>query len=210
MQVEDLGKTSCTITWKQPEFDGGSPITGYYVERQSAYSPHWLKVNKTPVTSTSLKVKDLVESNDYNFRVVAENEAGVSQASEETGMVMAKAPYDHPGVPGQPNITDLTKDAATLTWAPPKYDGNSPLTNYVVEYRAAGTYIWTVANLKERVLTPLYKVQGLQEGVQYEFRVSAVNKIGQGPFSETAIAAKTCECTFCLYTGTSSFISACI
>ena len=34
LEVDEVGKSSCALTWKAPEFDGGSPITGYYVERK--------------------------------------------------------------------------------------------------------------------------------------------------------------------------------
>lgn len=37
VSVEGVGKTCATLTWKAPEFDGGSPITGYYVERMQVW-----------------------------------------------------------------------------------------------------------------------------------------------------------------------------
>ena len=33
--VSDVLCDSCTLTWRPPENDGGTPITGYYVERSS-------------------------------------------------------------------------------------------------------------------------------------------------------------------------------
>jgi len=42
---------------------------------------------------------------------------------------------DHPpGKPGRPEVVDYDKDRAEIKWSPPKNDGRSPLTKYVVEY----------------------------------------------------------------------------
>jgi len=87
-------------------------------------------------------------------------------------------------------IDSTVKDSATLSWTPPKDTGNSPITNYVVEYRPVGGFQWTVANLRKTVAQPSYTVTGLKEGTQYEFRVSAENKVGQSPPSDVSAAAK--------------------
>ena len=48
MQVKDLTKSSCTLKWEPPAFDGGSPIKGYYVEKSTGYSTRWIKVGNNP------------------------------------------------------------------------------------------------------------------------------------------------------------------
>jgi len=185
VEVEDLAKSSCTITWRAPEFDGGSPITGYYVERQTAYASRWIKVNKAPIRNTCYEVKDLVESNEYDFRVIAENDAGVGRPSETTGKIEAKDPYEKPSAPGTPVVEEIIKDTVSLSWAPPKSDGNSSITNYVLESRAHGEFSWTVVNISERILKCKYLVKNLKEDVEYDFRVSAENSVGQGPPSDS-------------------------
>ena len=176
------------VSWKAPEFDGGSPIQGYYVERQQGYSDRWLKVNKQPITSTQLQIKDLVELSEYNFRVVAENEAGVGKPSKESGVIVAKNPYDKPGHIQGLKVTEISKDSTTLTWSAPFSDGNSPITNYNIEMRAVGDFTWMSANLNDKVTTTKYQVKGLKEEVEYEIRVCAENKIGQGPFTESVLS----------------------
>ena len=109
VQVDDITKSSCTLTWKAPEFDGGSPVTGYYVERQQAYAARWIKVNRVPVTTPRLDIKDLVEHNVYDFRVAAENKAGLGQPSAATGNITAKDPFDKPGKPNSPDVSDVVK-----------------------------------------------------------------------------------------------------
>ena len=44
VRIDDLSKSACTICWKAPESDGGSPIIGYYVERKQPFSSMWTKV----------------------------------------------------------------------------------------------------------------------------------------------------------------------
>lgn len=144
-----------------------------------------------------MEIRDLVEFNDYVFRVIAENDAGLGKPSEPTSKIIAKDPYDRPGAPGTPKVTDATKNSMTITWDEPRDDGNSPITNYIVEMRAVGDRTWKVANLGEKTTRPGLTVTGLREGVQYEFRVSAVNKVGQGPASEVTSSVKFGKC-FCV------------
>lgn len=37
------------MSWNEPDEDGGSPITGYWVERLDPESGKWVRCNKTPV-----------------------------------------------------------------------------------------------------------------------------------------------------------------
>ncbi len=49
-------------------------------------------------------LQDLVETNEYTFRVIAENAAGQSKPSETLGPIIAKDPFDKPGKPGTQTI----------------------------------------------------------------------------------------------------------
>lgn len=81
------------LTWKAPESDGGSPITGYIVERTLATSVRWLRVNKQLVPELTYKATELVEDNEYVFRIIAENKAGQGEPSEPTKPAMARDPW---------------------------------------------------------------------------------------------------------------------
>ena len=91
--ISDMTAKTCTVNWAAPGNDGGSPVTGYYVERYSDVSPRWLRINRLPVSDTSLQVPDLVEGTDYIFRVIAANKKGESQPSQPSDHVEAKNPY---------------------------------------------------------------------------------------------------------------------
>jgi len=108
--------------------------------------------------------------------------------SEPTDVVVPKNPFTKPSPPGQPSVDEIRKDSATLSWTPPKDTGNCPITNYIVEFRPVGGFQWTVANLRKTVAQPSYTVTGLKEETQYEFRVSAENKVGQSAPSDVSSA----------------------
>lgn len=90
--MKNVGRTGLTLIWQPPESDGGSPITGYIVERSRGTSSRWLRVNKDLLKYPQIEVDDLVEGNDYCFRVRAENNAGVGPTAE-TNPILAKTPY---------------------------------------------------------------------------------------------------------------------
>ena len=86
------------MVWDTPEQDGGSPITGYYVERSSQRSK-FVKVDKNSQLDLLRKITDLVEGAEYELRVIAENKVGLSQPSGTTGIFVAKDDIDKPGPP---------------------------------------------------------------------------------------------------------------
>ena len=91
--VSEVFRDSALVSWQPPANDGGSPVTGYTLERQASFSPRWTLVNKTPVAELSLKVDDLIEDNSYQFRVIAHNKAGPSEPSPPSPQIVAKDPW---------------------------------------------------------------------------------------------------------------------
>ena len=82
----------------------------------------------------------------------------------------------------------MKPDSAIVNWSPPENDGGSPVTNYILEYRRAGDKVWKAAT--KDVADTEFTVPNLQEGKEYEFRVAAVNKAGEGPFSKPSDVTK--------------------
>ena len=89
-----------------------------------------------------------------------------------------------PGKPETPKIGAMTARTVDLTWAAPASDGGSAITNYIVEYKIENGFKWTRANT-ESVIVCKYTVKGLKEEQIYEFRVTAENKAGAGPPSDS-------------------------
>ena len=92
-QIQGTMPTHIAITWAAPESDGGAPITGYVVEKRDTARERWLKGNKEAVTENTYTVPDLLEGNEYEFRVCAENKAGAGPPSEPSDRAVAKLPF---------------------------------------------------------------------------------------------------------------------
>ena len=135
LKANDITKSTAQLTWQPPENDGGSPITGYTVEKNTG--KRWAKVNKKSISRLDLLMEDLIEKETYEIRVFAENEAGAGVPCEPIRFV-AKDPYTVPGKPNAPEVADFTQDGAQVTWSPPEEDGGSPITGYVLERRKKG------------------------------------------------------------------------
>ena len=98
---------------------------------------------------------------------------------------------DKPGPPGMPEVTGTDNKSVALKWTVPESDGGAPIFNYVVEYRLETSRSWERANLKgDNVAETTYSVQGLREGKEYCFRVSAENKAGVGEPSKPTAPVK--------------------
>lgn len=90
--VNKTNKDCMFISWDKPESDGGSPITGYYIERKERNSLLWVKANDTVVRTTEYPCASLIEGLEYTFRVSAINRAGQGKPSKKTDFVTARTP----------------------------------------------------------------------------------------------------------------------
>lgn len=92
-QITDWDKDHVDLQWPVPKNDGGSPITGYIVQKKEKGSPYWVNAVHVPAGQNSTTVPDLTEGQDYEFRVIAVNAAGQSEPSEPSDLVTAKPRY---------------------------------------------------------------------------------------------------------------------
>jgi titin len=174
---------SAVVAWSMPDFDGGSPVTGYRVE----FSPYpvetWtVAAADTASVDTSLIVEGLTNGSVYLFRVSAINAAGVSDptisSAQANPSTTASAPTGTAAV-----ATDAT---VTLSWSPPLTNGGSAVTGYEVAYRDETSSEWTILEVAADATTTV--VDGLTNGVGYVLRVRAVTDVGDGDWSATMAA----------------------
>lgn len=81
-----------TLKWEEPYHDGGSKVTGYWIEKKERNNILWVRENKIPCFECYYKVEALVEGLEYQFRVYAMNSAGLSKASEASKGAVAQNP----------------------------------------------------------------------------------------------------------------------
>lgn len=92
---------------------------------------------------------------------------------------------DVPGKPGKPELVDSDRDHIKIKWTAPISNGGSPIVGYDVERRDRATGRWVKIN-KEPCRNTEYYDDRVQDGHQYEYRVSAVNAAGPGKPSEAS------------------------
>lgn len=90
--TSDVTDNSVLVKWRPPTSDGGSPVTGYYLEQKLITETRWVPVASTPVPDTEHRVKNLKTGKEYQFRVAAVNLAGTGKWSKPSDGVLCKAP----------------------------------------------------------------------------------------------------------------------
>ena len=123
----------------------------------------------------------LANGTRYEFRVLAVNAVGVSEPPLSQ---VFETPATVPGAVPALEVV-VGNESMSLTWSAPASDGESPITDYAIQYRAAGQP-WT--DFDHPPTTDLtIDVTGLENGTRYAFRVAAVNRMGQGTWSPRAL-----------------------
>lgn len=206
LEVSDIKKDSMTLTWEAPSEDGGSPITGYIIEKHDKEGVRWTRCNRKTVTDLNFRVTGLLDSHSYEFRVAAENGVGVGDPSPPTVYYKALDPTYRPGPPHNPRVTDTTKTSVFLSWGKPVCDGGCEIQGYIVECCtvsevAVPSEAETVAEVDAKdtpaeewiMCTPptgirktKLEVPNLRENQAYKFRVCAVNKVGVGEHGDVS------------------------
>uniref|UniRef100_A0A8C3KCJ1 Myomesin 2 n=1 Tax=Calidris pygmaea TaxID=425635 RepID=A0A8C3KCJ1_9CHAR len=175
---------SMTLGWKAPRFSGGSPILGYYLDKREANHQNWHEVNSSLITQTIYTVEDLTEDAFYEFKVAAANLVGVGQPSDPSEHFKCKAwTMPEPGPAYGLTICEVRNTSLVLLWKAPVYEGKSPITGYLVDYKEVDTEDWITASEKP-TSKRYFKVTDLHEGHTYVFKVRAVNDAGVGKSSE--------------------------
>ena len=90
--VSNVSANTMTLKWEEPYHDGGSKVTGYWIEKKERNNILWVRENKIPCFECNYEVEGLVEGLEYQFRVYAMNSGGLSKASEASKGAVAQNP----------------------------------------------------------------------------------------------------------------------
>lgn len=167
--------------WRPPDFDGGSPITGYQVFRKDAINGNWLFLSSTD--SMVFFDEDIENGILYSYAVYSDNSVGLSLFPLEIDLLPL-------GVPTEPLQLRYTFEDGnlTLSWDAPEDDGGSDIKGY---YLFRGSTLETLTHYStlqddQRV----YYEEIVGEDVIY-IRVAAYNDIGIGPPTEVVMINTT-------------------
>ena len=171
------GNASALVAFTAPASNGGAAITSYTVT--SSPGGFTGTGSASPIT-----VSGLTNGTPYTFTATATNSEGTGAASAASNSATTSA-----GATAPAQVTGLTLGTATsttqpLTWTAPS-NGGSAITDYVVQWSPAGANTWTTF-ADGTSATASTTVTGLTASTSYDYRVAAVNAIGQGSYSSTA------------------------
>ena len=146
------GKTSISLAWDPPVRSGGSPITGYSVQRGASDAGPWVLVTDdeggTGTADTTFEDSGLSPGTTYYYRLGAINAIGGTLTSETVGgtavsKVASATTLAGPAATGQPAISGTAQVGQMLTATTSGItdpDGNTKAENGDAGY--AYTYQW--------------------------------------------------------------------
>jgi type II secretory pathway pseudopilin PulG len=162
--------------------DPTTSITFWVVRQvpETSLGEYW---NTLTATAVSLQHGGLDEGagvKELPLRTIVTDEVITGQPGGGTPMVT---------LPTAPRDLTLTVGNGELTasWLTPETDGSSPVTDYLLEYKASAATTWITESDTSTALTRL--LTGLANGLTYDVRVAARSAAGIGPFSAVAQGA---------------------
>ncbi|XP_025423037.1 obscurin isoform X4 [Sipha flava] len=116
------------------------------------------------------------------YKVVARNKFG--QTTARARLVLAHPP----GPMEAPIVQEYSDTEILLRWDHPKYDGNSPILCYQLEIRENESEWELVA---KNIDHEFWLMQNLRAYTNYEFRLTAMNRIAWGPVGPASAVVRT-------------------
>lgn len=168
--IATSGDGQIQLQWDESESGDGSDIT-YRVYSSTAPGGETLL---TTVSINNYLNIDLVNGRSYYYQVSAVNATGEGMRSDEVSAVPTT-------VPGSPvNLRANPGDGLIiLSWSLPYNNGGATIIGYKL--------YWSIIPNGSYEMVPVtgssYVHTGLENGVTYYYKVSAVNQVGEGPMS---------------------------
>ena len=91
--AEEVRADHIKIKWKKPSDAGGTPITGYVVEKMDVDTGRWVTAGEVGPNDDTFTASGLTPKKKYKFRVKAVNKEGESEPLETDEAITARNPY---------------------------------------------------------------------------------------------------------------------
>ncbi len=164
------------LSWDAPN-DNGAAITRYHIEMLNTQN-NWVPETSLAGTATSYTDRSLSDSTVYTYRIIAENVAGRSSASNSADATTLAQPAQVPGMPTTIGAAS-GPGQVTLTWQAPLFNGGSPIIRYEYRYKLGTATSYTMS-FQSAMLELTVDVKPLKPATEYDFEVRAVNSVGAG------------------------------
>ncbi len=167
------GNAQVSLNWTAPASNGGSAITSYNIYKGTSSGGETF-LESTGSTGTTFTVTGLTNGTKYYFQVTAVNGVGEGPAFNQA----SATPATLPGPPTGP-FAAAGSSEVFISWGVPATDGGSSVTSYnIYEGTSSGA-----ESLLTSTTNTSYTATGLVNGTKYYFEVTAINGVGEGPFS---------------------------
>ncbi len=174
------------LTWSAPPDDGGSPITGYRIERSATGGGGWIiHVPGTGSTATIYTDSNLGPAATWFYRVSAINGVGTGRASNVAQGTTDAAP---PGQPQNVRARGTGPNSVLLVWDRPESDGGARITGYSIRMLGPNDRSWIIIRPNTEETTTTFTHTGLDPVTRYQYQVAAINRVGAGQWSLTGAA----------------------
>ncbi|XP_051986339.1 immunoglobulin-like and fibronectin type III domain-containing protein 1 [Xyrauchen texanus] len=182
LNPDDLAKFSEPVIIKvgqnaifKLDFVGREPTkVQWYNEGEELLEDNHVKIERTSSHSRLLLVK-CQRKDSGEIKLKLKNEFGTIEALSRL-IVLA-----YPGPPSTPKVVSAFKNCITLSWISPANTGGTNIVGYNMDKRKRGSNIWGQVNPPDQPIKgKQYDVKDVVEGMEYEFRVSAINFSGAG------------------------------
>ncbi|GAB6033412.1 Down syndrome cell adhesion molecule-like protein 1 [Chamberlinius hualienensis] len=197
VKVTEQNSRSAQMSWLRP-FDGNAQI-GHYVVQFKRMAGSWNEVSTNvtvPGTETGVILQGLQPATQYQVRVFALNQVGISEPSES---VIVNTTEEAPSGPPQDlQIKVLSSQTVQVKWKPPKKDlWNGSIRGYRVGYKMANSndpYLFKTVENNVATTGGFHSVDinNLKKFTQYDIVVQAFNHVGYSPKSDE-VSVKTDE-----------------
>ncbi|XP_042364744.1 immunoglobulin-like and fibronectin type III domain-containing protein 1 [Plectropomus leopardus] len=181
LEIVEANSSSIEFKWRPPKDAGGCKIDNYILERQQIGRNTWKKVG--PIGSEAkFRDTDVDHGRRYCYRIRVETEMGTSELMETEDIQAGTKAY--PGPPSAPKVVTAFKDCINLSWSPPSDTGGTNILGYNLEKRKKGSNLWSLVHPPDEMIRAKgFGVKDVVEGMEYEFRVAAINNSGAGEHS---------------------------
>src|SRR5437879_937103 len=191
-----ISSSQINLTWSAPSNNGGTPITGYKIERKTACTGSFITLANTGNSSTYSDT-GLTANTCYLYRVDAVNAIGTGLPSPEVVAITNSSLQTHvPSAPTGLHVATISNSTLKLTWHSPSNTGDSKITGYLIQRN--GTIIVSNTFTNQTIFTDTNLLPHHKE----TYRVAAWNSAGLGAFS-SSVSGITTNSTSVLPPGTS-------
>jgi titin len=181
---------SVILTWTAPIDDGGSPIINYIIYyRTTSPVGIWYTYNTNSDATTAI-VPLPSSGTSYDFKVAAQNIAGVSVFSSP---IVTSAAYTPPTAPTNLVATNDPSGYILLTWTPSTQAAPQTISYYVIQYKICefGGWITYPTTIPSPTNSATIDNSNIANNISYLFRVYAVNSCGARSNASNIVTASS-------------------